>query len=621
MTFTNSLAQTASDTRIELGVKRLVAVYPEPFSVIQDVTPMITLDASQLEVPLDPQSVTITLNGVNVTENSEITSAYIIYQPSEPLPDGKYEVRATSSDIDKKTVEPISWVFSISRTAEMAAGAHPESDDNTTGRFSITTHSVSASFDKQDAVDVTQLFREKEGTRTDADLSFTNVTDKRTISASYHRETQDYTGVSIDRARIGYSTDGLTATLGDSWFSISDLTILGTQMNGLSIEKDTGKWILVPFAGRTQDTSSGYLKQMSAGLKSTYKWNSGQLTTFTYVKADEKSAFPSETPRHDRIASLRHTLSISPKIKTSLETAVNEYRYSGTPGTANDSASRITLETTSRRFNTTSEYYNYGKEFMPVSDSSARLQRKNREGYKVRASIQPLKPITIGGEYEDYDTAPNSENIHPAGSLRTNIYANISAGILQSANIRQTTLNTGSATTTTDSDTLGVTNVISIPSFGPFAESRLVVGWQKIDYSLFNKLKLEQTDTSTTVQLLNINTAWRDMFTISAAYTDADTDITLPTALSHNRSTTTSGAVTWSIIPFKLLLTGRYEHVKNTGSTIDNLEDNFKTVLKYIVNDTYSLNLGYDTIHHSDAVNSVYNYTERIVRIGEEMTF
>ena len=77
----------------------------------------------------------------------------------------------------------------------------------------------------------------------------------------------------------------------------------------------------------------------------------------------------------------------------------------------------------------------------------------------------------------------------------------------------------------------------------------------------------------------------------------------------------------WNIVPFRLMLSGRYETVDNSGDGVDNNEDRLETMLRYVVDGTYTLSLGWDTVSYSDAVSPAYDYDQNIVRTGVEWIF
>ncbi len=288
-------AQTPTDERLkdEMGLKRLRVVYPEAGAALTETRPAIAVDASSLEIPLDPKTVIVTFNGTDVTENADINAAYIIYEPPAPLPTGDYEVRITAKNIEQADIEPLSWTFSVgaAAAAPVQAPEQPslEKKDNTTGKLSVSTDYITAIYTPQPNIDISQLFAEKEGMKLNSDLSFANTSEGRTLIGSYHRETQYYTDIEIDKGRLNYYDANFKATLGSFWTAYSDLTIIGAEMNGAMFEKEDGPFKLQLFSGRTQDPStSGTFKQNTTGLRGAYAWGKRNTTTVTLLSAYEK---------------------------------------------------------------------------------------------------------------------------------------------------------------------------------------------------------------------------------------------------------------------------------------------------------------------------------------------
>ncbi len=82
-----------------------------------------------------------------------------------------------------------------------------------------------------------------------------------------------------------------------------------------------------------------------------------------------------------------------------------------------------------------------------------------------------------------------------------------------------------------------------------------------------------------------------------------------------------SAGLNWNIIPFKLMWTGRYEIMDNSGDGVGNNEKGLKTNLKYVLDKIYSFNLGYDNIKYNDSITPIYGYAQDIVRSGVEWNF
>ncbi len=614
----------------ELGLLKLVAVYPEPGSIISDKLPMITADASSLESHVDTNSVKVFLNGADVTSDSEIAPTYIVYQPPTPLTDGIYEVRISASNIAGNTIEPLTWTFTIGTgTPRQQTPDQPaeisEPTDNTTGRLSFSVDSVSAFFTPNNAVDTTQLFREKEGAKFNTDLTFTNSSDSRTITGTFHRETQDYTDVEQDRGRLNYYGTNYSAALGYFWFSLSDLTITGTELAGLSVDKTYGRWDYTFFAGRTQDPSSGSATRQNAlGTKAAFNWNQNNTTAATFVQSRDSDKDDSyltngtAAPETNSITAIMHTFSLDKNWKFSLEEA-HASRNPRDGSRTGDFASRFTFQGNATRYTVSGEAYNIGANYLPVSEGGSKYLKSNREGFKIKLDTKRISIFNAGGEYESYDT-DETTSAQALSTERSTAFIAISSGILQTLSVRKSYLTSGGVLSDTDSDTTGVNAVILLPSYGVMAETRISAGWQTINYSILYS-SAAYTDTETEVLNLGLSTAYKDILSFSSSYSDSDSDILSSGTPRKSRNRNYNFGLNWNIIPFKFFAASRYEIVRNTGTDIDNQEDRLKNTLKYVFDEKYSATLSYDTTTYRDEINPVYDYKQRTLRTGMEMSF
>ena len=427
---TCAAAQTATDERLkdEMGLLRMQVMYPQPGETIEPGRPMISADASHLETPLDPQTVTVVLNGAEVTDNAEIAPSYVVYQPLEPLPAGRYEIRITAKNVKREDIEPLAWTFTIAGEGP-APEAGPEAD-NTSGRLIFSSDYIDADYTPQTAVDVSDLFREKEGAKLNVDFNFSNISEGRTILASYRRETQYYTDIELDKARMNYYDANFSAALGHFWFKLSPLTVLGTELAGVRIDKEYGRWTLTGFGGRTQDPSTGgTFKQSTGGLRASYAWGARNTTHLTGLAAWEyNDPFYNQTatPARDEIAGLFHEYKYSDRILANVELATNMRRVQHQAAN-HDSAFRLYAKANGDMHTFEAEVYRIDENFLPIAEGSARFLKNDRDGWRAKASVRPAEPVNIGGEYEEYDTDSTGRN-----TRRHNAFVSISHGALQS---------------------------------------------------------------------------------------------------------------------------------------------------------------------------------------------
>ncbi len=609
---TSVLAQGSEADRLkdEMGMKRLQVIYPESGSTVEENNPMIAIGASQLETPMDPKTVVIMLDGAEVTESAEVTPAYIVYQPLTPLTAGMHEVYVTAKDVNKNSIEALGWNFYVGGAqAAVSAVAEEAEKDNTTGRLEVSYDYVAADYEEQSAIDVSDLFREKEGSKLNADLSFNNISEGRTIIGSYHRETQYYSDIEIDKARMNYYDDNFEATAGNFWFRTSDLTVTGTELAGLMIDKEVGNWDLKAFSGRSQDPStSGTFKQVTSGIETAYNWSKDNRTSVVMLMADEQddAVFGlNSDPAKDRIVSVRHENKFK-GFNTNLELARN-YRRSGNEAYTHNEAAKLDMSGKIGRASGKASVYRIGDGFLPVAEGSAKFLKSNRHGYLMNGNYMLTQMINFGGEYEQYDEFDKEAGENPI--KRGNAYVNI--GLTQRARMSYRKAKLTRTGTVSESDAVNAT--FTLPSTNIFAETRITVGWQDIDYNT----SLVQSNTE--VWVGSLNTAYKDILTVSLSHSLSETEDAINATGTDNKNTMLG--LSWNIIPFKLMWMGSYQMMDNSGNNVDNEEERAKATVKYVLNDVYTLNMGLEWVDYSDEISSATSYEQGISRLGVEVRF
>ena len=590
----------------ETGIKRMLIVFPENNAEIDDTAPMITVDFSKLETPVDAESVTVTLNGYDVTAETEINSMYAMYRPAAPLSGGEYEVRVTAKNINRGDIEPLSWKFKIKKTAVAPGVPGQKKADRTTGRLSMSSDYILARYVPNATVDVSQVFREKEGMKLNTDLNFTNASEGRTLMGTYHRETQPYTDVEIDKWRVNYIDANVRSELGSAWVRWSDLTMLGAELNGITITKDYGANRLQFVSGRTQDPSTaGTFKQMTTGLR--YDISRGKHTASVSAlrayELDDPVFGLSRAPARDSIISLLHEYTSGDGLDISLELAMNAREPKAAAATHNQAYRFFASKKTDNLFGE-AEVYSIAPNFLPISEGSSKYLKSDREGYRGKGGYTFWKSLSLIGEYENYDTRSTD-----ARTRRGSLFARYIAGdnILD---YRYTKLTT---TTGTISRTGGVTLETTLPGTRFLAETRINAGWFKINY-------LAPTILSETVKYqMALSSSFKDVLAFSYSFSIGNTDDLRNIAETTNRSS--AAGANWTIIPFKLNWSGRYETLTNRGTSSDNQETRVKSGVKYVICKAWSLMLNWESIGYSDSVTQAYNYKQNIWRGGMEWNF
>lgn len=584
----------------------IVSLNPADGAEIEDRAPMISAVTSGPVQAMDPRTVTVTLNGNDVTDSAEITPAYVIYTPDKPLKPGTYVVRITGVYADRKAMAPLSWTFSV------MGGATPLFDSlkgtSTSGHLKMSTDYVSASYVPMTALDVTRLFGEKEGFRLNTDFDFLSVSPGRTISGAYTRETQSYTGTKADRGRIDYADSRMTASAGYFRMSLSDLTVAGVELGGVRLDRDAGPWNLTLFSGRTQDPSTdGTFKQVSSGFRGAYTWNKKDTSYLTLLTASERQdAFYGQfsTPADDSIAALRHEHKFNDALKSSLELALNRHRQ-GALLNAHDEAWKFSLLGAAENFSAQADVYRIGENFFPVAEGSAKYFNNNRNGYRMRMADTFLKKISAGGEFEEYDTADSAG----ITTKNRNAFVAYSSGNVQSLSYSEGKLTVGSAA----SKTRNANVTFAFSRIGSFDELRLTSGLQDIRYSAPTAI------SETKIFSLGAGAFYRNRLGASMNFSNLNTNDLLSFASVSGKSY--SLGLTWNIVPNRLVWTGGWELMKNSGTGTDNEEKRLKTTIKYITERNLAVDLGFDTVDYKNNTNTFYNYSQDIIRTGVEWNF
>lgn len=602
-----ALAQNADPMRDELGVTRLQAAWPLDGAVIDDAQPVIAADASRLESPLDPRTVTISLNGVDVTPSADVTAAYILFQPPAPLTPGRYDVRITASDVSKKRIEPLAWSFTISAAAQPAPPELPPTD-NTTGRFSWSTDYVSVNYLSLPNLDTPSLFREKEGMKLNTDLNFTNTSDGRTLSGVYHRETQTYTDIEQDKGRLEYRDSHFSASLGHFRFRISDLTVAGTELAGARVSAARGAWDLTAFSGRSQDPStSGSFHQTASGISGAYNWSDRHSTTLTALTAYEKDDpvfSAAATPARDEIASLLHEFRPNPNVRATLEAAANARREQGAAATHNG-AIRFAVAGSFRSVSGEVTAYSIDEDFLPIAEGSARSLLNDRKGFRARAVWSMSGMFTVGGELEEYDTVSTD-----IATTRSDAFITLNRGMIVPVTYRNSRLTTGAGV---ESESDSVTATLDLGSPGPLRFARMTAGWQNIDYASAAAL------SGSEIVFVALHAWYKSSLGVSASYSNSETENLLTAASTETDNLSVN--VTWNMIPSRLTWTGYYAMLENPDQAAGSFEERAESTFRYMASSMYTVTLAMGAVSYENYATPQYNYTQRIVRAGMEMDF
>lgn len=607
----------ADIAKYEIGVTRMSADYPTPGTEIANRRPVITVSFARLLTPADPNTVVFMVNGVDVTGVADITPSYAIFTPAKDLKPGAYEVRVTASDVNRNAIEPLAWTFRIKGERPALRRSGPgevlEGIDATTGSLQISADNVSADYTRGPFFDPSALFREQEGTRANVDLSFNNVSEGRSITASYRHDTLPYFNGAEDKFRMFYYDDNFSSALGNFRFRLSDLTVAGAELEGARVDLPREDWTFTLFGGRSQDPGvSGSFRQLAGGVSAAYKWGDNNTTAVTALSASEDNdpgiaALTGMSPSRDDIISVRHVYSGGP-FSADIEGAENTRKARGGAGKARDSAAKLKLRASGGKASGGAEIYSIGKNFYPVSDSNEKYILNDRRGFKVDAEASPLRLLRTGGEYERFEEG--------AGGLLTNrgsAFVAVGAKAGPALTFRADKLASERGVV---SESSGVTfSAAAAGKKGSFNASRVSASWQNVDYSA------DKVSSDMDVAILSLAGKYGNDFGYAFGYSSGDgQSANAAMAGIPAKSSNISASVDWAVLS-RLTWSCGFESLSNSGLNASNRERRYKTVFKFQVDDVYDLSLGYDGVRYSDNVTPGNGYRQNIIRTGMGMKF
>lgn len=589
------------------------SLFPIPDSQITDTQPAIVMNFNNAGVEVRADTAVITIDGIDVSTDSDITGNYILYRPDGPLSAGKHTVSISAIRTDGSPFGLVKWSFMITG-GEVADGPRP---DNTAGRLKLTTDYVAADYTPLSGFELSRFLPQREGTKSGVDFSVTNVSEGRVIKAAYKRRTQPYTDVSIDTVSMTYHDEKFNAALGDFRLELSDFTVPGTNMKGVEIDRDYGPWSLKAFGGRTQDPGvDGDFRQMTYGLRGGYSWNNKHDSSLTMLRARENYDAYFRTlsePAEDDILSFSHLFRYNDDFYAEGEAAINNRKEDGGAAAYHDSAYSFTIHGRIDDLRGSFRAYDAGEFFMPVSNGTSGSLNSNREGFRLDGAYEPLDWASAGGLYEEY----YSYNTFPlyiaeTKTKRGNAYVTFSIrDYLPALTYRKTKL-VNTAGLVSESDNIHATLLIP-PIATNFSRTRVSASWSDIRYSS------RAADLGADVLMFSVYMSFRDSLSISLSYNlNENDDILRRYSTDYKRY---GADIRWRMLPGRLAFTGSYSDSDTSGDSSDINEKQYGIGLEYIIDRTYSCSLGWERVLYSDAVNTYYDYDLDIIRTEMEMRF
>lgn len=599
-----SSARAAEAAKSGSGIK---AIYPAPGETVEKTRPLITADLTGLATPADKNTIVVFFDGADVTGSADVTVSYVMYRPPDDLYGGAHKIKIKGKDASGAVIPPFEWTFHIKA---FEPGYVPS--DNTRGKLTMSTDFSQVFYEENKDYKVSDILQEKEGAKFNMNFDMSNVSGGRTVIATFHRETQMYTDIEIDKGNVRYFDSKFEAAAGHFRVKLSDLTISGVELGGVKIDKPVGNWKFSLFSGRSQDPStSGTFKQITSGLRTQYSWDSRNTTSLTWLIAQETDneffrqvALPGE----DRIAGVMHEYKYDERFSATLEGAANTREEYGKTG-VDDEAVKLGIKAKVGFVNAELDAYDLGENFVPVGDGNSKYLLNNRRGVRGRGVATPADWITAGGEYEQYDS-------WDAGVSREKTTKRGNAFVALSNSYRQRVQYTKSKLVTTRgvvSETDSMTASMFTPRAGVFKNGRASVSVQDSQYT-DGKI---YTDSYMVVVAGGI---WfRDILGISSSLTLGDVKVApLGTATENSKF---SIGLDWNIMPGVLTLKTQYENLDSDGTGVDNHETRFRNNLRYVTSESYAWLLGFDRIVYDNKITPEFDYQQNILRSGLEVSF
>ena len=114
-------------TVADLTPPQLGDVRPDPGSAGSDRTPVIALTLGDGDgTGIDPASVSMSVDGIDVSGQAQLTGSRLTYLPAAPLAFGNHTVVVNASDRAGNHAPPLSWTFTVrDETAPTVSGRQP----------------------------------------------------------------------------------------------------------------------------------------------------------------------------------------------------------------------------------------------------------------------------------------------------------------------------------------------------------------------------------------------------------------------------------------------------------------------------------------------------------------
>ena len=249
--FSMATEESGVPTRVQL-------LSPEPGSKISTKPELIVLSLYDPDEDTSPASITIWVDGIDVTKDAQISEYLITYYPRGEFDVGRHFIKVVVEDYAGHITEPEEFNFSVQKFLTSSSGE---------GNFqaSYSQETLYDSYDGKDQPANKPLDQTKPRIKASYDWGWIKADGDLFYNIYVDEDSRDYASnrQSINRYRLKLTTDPATLILGDVNPRFSELTIKGTRIRGMYLDADYGQYGLDLFYGTSKHKIDPYL--ISAG--------------------------------------------------------------------------------------------------------------------------------------------------------------------------------------------------------------------------------------------------------------------------------------------------------------------------------------------------------------------
>jgi hypothetical protein len=441
------LAQNLSGTQASPAMGGDI-LNPLPGERILDQQPMIAVKLPTPTPPIDPNTIKLFVDGVDVTSEATVSSEYVFYTSEIPMRLGAHNVLIAYEQICRNhtvagecadvtgcswnassgacettsPMPPVSWQFVIARQAPAQPDRKPAPGRPTpsldaksfTGRYMVKVMNIdineAARAENGYATEAYNRsdFRYKEGYNTTGSLDFTDRLGPRTIIGHYDRTIEQLRNRANDKFSLNYVDKKSNMTIGDFYMTarnFSQYAISGVQLRGIQLQNSIDKHKITTFVGRSQEPHDGRFYRTTLGVKIDKKHSETHEFRLISLRSKESNFDGAYSyPSSDYINTLSHTLNFNKKLVAETEAAVGRTSKAGDPDPDNsgsDSAINASLTYKGKPFYLKAGRRRAGTNFNPTVLGTF-TERDREGGYGEFKFERPSRKLRLSSTFDTY---------------------------------------------------------------------------------------------------------------------------------------------------------------------------------------------------------------------------